>query len=211
VITYFRASTRNYAILRAEAKKVGVTTGFKRANSTRFTSVHMAVQSVRPFERVVSVEGVLDKLDLPEKFSSLLRNRHFWAKVEAVDRVLTPLSKVVMASQADESTLADLTRYWLFLAKSLTDLLTDPNFDAPSEYKSHIVAVYNRRVVKLDLPYSRLALFLDPATKAACLNIDGLSEADNFTALKKLVRGIAFVFIYLTLCLTCTTFPSFTL
>ncbi len=41
----------------------------------------------------------------------------FWASAEVLNKILVPFSKVMTAMQAKTATLADIIRYWLYLAR----------------------------------------------------------------------------------------------
>ena len=61
--------------------------------------------------------------------------------------------------QSDEATLADVMRYWYYLARCLDELttgLTSPDF------KAHCIAAFNWRVADMHNPLAQLALFLHP-------------------------------------------------
>ena len=53
----------------------------------------------------------------------IIRDRVFWASIEVLNKILVPFSKVMTAIQAKTATLADITRYWLYLARVMRDEL----------------------------------------------------------------------------------------
>lgn len=55
IVTYFRSSHRPLALLHQEAKAMGITTGPVSANTTRFTSVHACLDSLRKLEDPLKV------------------------------------------------------------------------------------------------------------------------------------------------------------
>jgi len=68
----------------------------------------------------------------------LLDNRHFWANVQSLCKLLEPFSLVIMGIQADKSTFAGCARYWIYLARVLrTDALnmglSDGTFPCPQK------------------------------------------------------------------------------
>ena len=46
-----------------------------------------------------------------------------WASAEVLNKIVVPFSKVMMAIQAKTATLADITCYWLYLARVLLEKL----------------------------------------------------------------------------------------
>lgn len=49
----------------------------------------------------------------------ILSNRTFWIFLDGLCQLLEPLSQVVKAIQATTATLADVTRYWLYLGRAM--------------------------------------------------------------------------------------------
>jgi hypothetical protein len=101
------------------AKNMGISGMLQTSNTTRFTSVHLMLQSVLkmdgPLHAVLNVHR--DEIQQPE-VKLIIENRQFWAGLEVLSMMLEPFSQVVMAIQAKTATLADTTRYWLYLARS---------------------------------------------------------------------------------------------
>ena len=56
----------------------------------------------------------------------------------------------------------------MYLARTFTELL--PTVEVDHDYKEHFIGAYNMRADELDMPISRLAMFLDPRFKAAACN-----------------------------------------
>lgn len=53
----------------------------------------------------------------------ILDSDTFWLYIKAICKLLEPLSQAVTAIQSSKSTLADVTRYWLYLARALQNEL----------------------------------------------------------------------------------------
>jgi len=56
--------------------------------------------------------------------SEALNDRAFWGGLELLNALLEPVSAVIMAVQADDATLADVTRYWVYLGQELLKQIT---------------------------------------------------------------------------------------
>ncbi|CAM9689308.1 unnamed protein product [Phaeothamnion confervicola] len=87
----------------------------------------------------------------------------FWRQLREFLKLLLPISKVIAMVQSEECTLADIMRFWLYLAKDLVGVMAASKLAA--EYISHAAAQYIRRMQALHLDLHRLALFLDPTHK----------------------------------------------
>jgi hypothetical protein len=61
-----------------------------------------------------------------------LRNDVFFKDVGFLIEVLRPVAKVIMAVQGAHTTLADVTRYWLYLARALLEVVDSTLVDAPA-------------------------------------------------------------------------------
>ncbi len=129
IVTFFRASTKIYADLRklAVSGAAGNSTSMslRSPNKTRFTSVHMCLESLIKLEPAF---GMLLRqqpkvLDHKPEIKACLENREWWIRLELLVQVLAPFSQVIMAVQRDKTRLADTTRYWLYLVKKLDTLL----------------------------------------------------------------------------------------
>jgi hypothetical protein len=129
IVTYFKASHRPLGLLQIAARQTLEVTGEKyaglrSANTTRFTSVHMMLSSVYQLERAlksVVVDHGSEVKSGPVKRD--LGDASFWKDLEQLVKLLQPLSEVIMAIQGDHSTLADVTRYFLYLARKLEIML----------------------------------------------------------------------------------------
>ena len=56
--------------------------------------------------------------DKQNEVQPIIQDRQFWAGAEVISKMLVPFSQIVMAIQAKTATVADVMRYWLYLAKS---------------------------------------------------------------------------------------------
>ncbi|CAK0733669.1 hypothetical protein CVIRNUC_000313 [Coccomyxa viridis] len=126
----------------------------------------MMLESVSKLETAFALllkkdPDVIQSADVPP----IIRDRVFWASIEVLNKILVPFSKVMTAIQAKTATLADITRYWLYLARVMRDEL--PKVAAASDFMSHCIGAFNSRCKEMNLPECRLALFLDPRYKAA--------------------------------------------
>ena len=142
LVTYFQASTRAYCKLLESAKTLGLKgpCRLQSSNKTRFTSVQMMLQSVIYLESAFGYllntsEGVIRADDI----KPIIRDRLFWASAEVLNQICLPFCKVMMAIQARTAALADITRYWLYLARVLKEQL--PKVAAAGGESSLLVAL----------------------------------------------------------------------
>jgi hypothetical protein len=172
LVSFFRASHRPYEVLKAACRAANppVNTGLRSANTTRLTSSFDMLGSVlvpRPaFQAFAFVEVECDPTLLPAKQAGMLVNlksETWWSDLQQVHELLRPFAEVVMAIQAHDSTLADVTRYWLYLNQATEALL--PQLSSAA-FQQHVCAAFNKRAVEMDSPLCRLALFLDPRYRA---------------------------------------------
>lgn len=121
LVCYFRAAHKPLGLLRKEASRLGIRASLARANATRFTSVHMCLESVHNLQRAllnIARESITSKRVL-----ELLDDAIFWIEVGSLCKLLEPFSQAVMAIQSDRSSMADVTRYWIYLARVMrTDI-----------------------------------------------------------------------------------------
>lgn len=81
-------------------------------------------------ESVVALEAAIglllnnhrSMLQSPD-IAPIIKDRVFLASAEVLNRIFVPFSKVMTAIQAKTATLADITRYWLYLARVLRKVL----------------------------------------------------------------------------------------
>eukprot|EP00898_Chlorokybus_atmophyticus_P001866 jgi/Chlat1/2680/Chrsp18S02986 len=114
---------RPLQLLKDAAKADGVNTTLHSFNKTRFTSVH------RQYRDDIKNKAIITIID----------NQDFWDGLSALCQLLEPFSKVISAVQADNATLADITRYWLYLAKAIKDV------KLPADMRHHVVHSFNTR------------------------------------------------------------------
>ena len=124
LVTYFQAAPRAYHKLLEGANSLGIKGRLRSSNKTRFTSIQMMLESVVGLEAAFAFllnnhESVIQSADIPP----IIRDRVFWASTEVLNKILVPFSKVMTAIQAKTATLADITRYWLYLARVLREEL----------------------------------------------------------------------------------------
>jgi Protein of unknown function (DUF 659) len=116
IVTYFNASHRPLATVRATAKKLNITTGLKTSNQTRITSVHIMLKSVLtnevPLKETVKVTPALLDLTKPNQaeVKRCIEDTDFWYQLKILCALLEPLSQVIMAVQGEEITVAEVTR-----------------------------------------------------------------------------------------------------
>jgi hypothetical protein len=111
VVTYFRASHAPLAALRKAAEELHITQGLQSSNTTRFTSNYACTSSVQghaPAFTLVKQRGsvVITNQDV----AATLEDAAFWADLAKLNKVLKPISRVVMVVQGDSTTLADICR-----------------------------------------------------------------------------------------------------
>lgn len=126
VVTYVRAAPEVNGHLQQAAKALGINRGLQTSNQTRMTSVEMCVSSVVAMESAFrSLLQSNPGLVKSKQVVKLLQSREFWRKADVVQRLLQPFSQVIMAIQRDSAALADVTRYWIYLALTLRDMVDD--------------------------------------------------------------------------------------
>jgi len=60
-----------------------------------------------------------DAADISAAVAEALNSAAFWGDLEMLNALLAPFTAVIMAMQADDATLADATRYWVYLGQEL--------------------------------------------------------------------------------------------
>lgn len=159
IVTYFRASHMPLALLKKLAHSMGIKRMLITSNKTRFTSVHASLESV------VRLKGVLQEIArqhssiLSKSVVNLINHDTLFARLKLLCNLLEPFSLVIAAVQAARCTLADVMRYWLFLAKAVTGSSSD---GLPPDFKAHCFLAYNLRHQEMVSPWCKLALFLHP-------------------------------------------------
>lgn len=168
IVTYFRAATRPLALLRDHARANGINTGLHTSNATRFTSKFECTKSVAKLEPAFQLllRNNRDAIKSDEVVA-LLDDRSFWSRLDMLNQLLEPVVCVLMGVQADNTTLADVARYWLYLMDKLGAAVN--NLQLPTEYKQHLIWGFAKRAKQQDMPLCRLALFLDPRYRQAAM------------------------------------------
>jgi hypothetical protein len=123
VVTYMRAATQAYSKVLELAINMGIKAArLKTSSSTRFSSIYDCLQSVArmqlPLQALVQQHASVIK---SAEVLSLLKEPTFWTNVQSLSNLLAPFAKVIAAIQARQSRLADVTRYWLWLASSIAE------------------------------------------------------------------------------------------
>ena len=110
---------RANSLLKEAAKNMEISGQLQTSNTTRFTSVHIMLESVVKMHLALQAVLILHSDDIKQdEVKSIIEDRQFWAGAEVLSKLLVPFSQVVMAVQATTATVADTMRYWLYLAKT---------------------------------------------------------------------------------------------
>ena len=79
------------------------------------TSVHACILSVLENKDAFGV--VLRKrLINKQQVADIIIDPEFWTSLKTLEALLAPLSNVIMGVQANTTMVADITRYWAYLA-----------------------------------------------------------------------------------------------
>jgi hypothetical protein len=187
-VNYFKSSHRAKALLAEMAGRCKVSTGLASSNQTRMTSIHMCLESLLRLQPAFTIllleEAQRVQVQRPQAgvqqgqpplFDSrhqdtkkLLQDAGWWAQVKQISDIMQPFSQVIMAVQGDCSSLADVSRYWAYLAHQLQVQLPTRLKEGGSatEYALHVARGFNRHHSEMASPVCRLALMLDPRYKA---------------------------------------------
>ena len=174
IVTYFRNSHQPNAFLENTSKILNISNRLKSSNTTRITSVYLSIQSVQANE--CSIKQVCQQnqdIIKNKEVKRIIASRLFWSNLEVLCNFLEPFSKVITSIQSNFASLADVTRYWVFLTKSIEKRLEE----FPTEFAKHVIFAFNKRTLEMSLPTTRLALFLDPRYRKAC------DDGDNFKSI----------------------------
>ncbi len=166
LVTFFRASHQPLAFLKQLASSLGIKRMLITSNKTRFTSVHASLESVVRLQSALQEVNRQRPSILSDLVISIIEDEMFFVRLKQLCKLLEPFSLVIAAVQAARTTLADLMRYWLFLAKLLTGFSSD---GLPPEFKAHCFMAYNLRHMEMVNPLCKLALFLHPLYRDAVL------------------------------------------
>ena len=69
--------------------------------------------------------------------------------------------------QSKDSTIGDVTRYWIYAAKQISSILPQISGEFSNSFLAHVAMKYNCRAVEMDNPICRLCLLLDNRYKCA--------------------------------------------
>lgn len=166
IVTFVRASHITLAKLTARARdsKPAVKTGLKSSNTTRLTSIFLCICSVLDHKRVLT--SMHHAREIPSVVvSNIINDGTFWNRLSDIYHLLKPFSDVIMSIQRNESSLADVARYWIYLTQSICSFLGVSTFN--ETVKDHIQYAFNKRTVEIPPVISLLALFLDPRFREA--------------------------------------------
>ncbi|DBA77178.1 TPA: hypothetical protein ACH3X1_009752 [Trebouxia sp. C0004] len=159
LVTFFRASRQPLALLKKLAGNMGIKRMLITSNKTRFTSVHASLESVVRLQSALQEIARQQASLLSKEALNIINDDMFFVRLKQICRLLEPFSLVIAAVQAARTTLADVMRYWLHLAKSVTGSSSDC---LPPAFKAHCFVAYNLRHQEMVSPLCKLALFLHP-------------------------------------------------
>ena len=159
LVTFFRASHQPLALLKKLAGNMGIKRMLITSNKTRFTSVHASLESVVRLQSALQEIARQQASLLSKEALNIIIDDMFFVRLKQICRLLEPFSLVIAAVQAARTTLADVMRYWLHLAKSVTGSSSDC---LPPALKAHCFVAYNLRHQEMVSPLCKLALFLHP-------------------------------------------------
>lgn len=111
--------------------------------------------------------------------TTLAEHELFFLAVSQLSQLLTPFTLVIHAVQSYDATLADVMRYWYFLARRMDAIkanLTEPAF------KAHYISAFNWRIQDMHNPLAHLALFLHPWYRGTVTKSEGAWQSIRCTA-----------------------------
>jgi hypothetical protein len=137
IVTYFRAAHLPFQRLK-EARAALHIGGrmLESSNKTRLTSTVMMLASVIHNEAAIkAVAGMtLEQqgnrrgsipLIKSAEVRDIIADDTFWQQARLLHKLVKPFETIIMATQNRHATLADVTRYWIYLARILEDALQD--------------------------------------------------------------------------------------
>ena len=161
VVTYFRASHQPLASLKKIAAAMNIKRMLISSNKTRFTSVHASLEFVLRLQNALQqLTEQYPKLITSTAVAATISSGMFFMRLKQICKLLEPFSLVMTAVQAARTTLADVMRYWLFLAKQVSGIDSER---MPAEFTSHCHVAYNMRHDEMASPLCKLGLFLHPS------------------------------------------------
>ena len=130
LVTFFRASHKPLAELKAAARRLGITGGgLVSSNTTRFMSLLDCIESVlrnaAAFKHIAADDTIAQLLIIKRPgqpnidLVPIIQNPGMWQKLELVCHVLAPFRPIIMAMQHREARLADVVRAFVYLARHL--------------------------------------------------------------------------------------------
>lgn len=144
IVTFYRASHKPLALLKDHAASIGIKRMLVTSNKTRFTSVHATLESVlRLKDTLIWMVKQHRQLLSATVLTALAEHELFFLALSQLSQLLTPFTLVIHAVQSDDATLADVMRYWYFLARRMDAIkanLTEPAF------KAHCISAFNWRI-----------------------------------------------------------------
>jgi hypothetical protein len=193
IVTFFRASHKPHALLGKTARDMKVKGSLITSNKTRFTSVHLCLDSIAVLEAPLKAvcDNHTEYVSVP--VCEIIKDRRFWSKLHGLCEILEPMSKTIMAVQENRVTLADITKLWIFLGNSLSDVVS--NSELSMDFLEHVVGSYKKRVAEFDTSLCRLGLFLDPRFKGVLCSKERVDEVMKLVS--KYIHTYAYIYIYM--------------
>ena len=142
MVTGIRASHKPKALLEKIAKRMGIKRMLITSNKTRFTCVHASVESVLRLQPALQEVLREEPGCLTDKLVKYISDDMFFIMIKQLCKILEPFTLVIQAVQAACATLADVTRYWLFLAKMIAQL---PSQSIDLDFRRHCNLAFNLR------------------------------------------------------------------
>ncbi len=173
LITSIRASHRPKALLEQIAKRMGINRMLITSNKTCFTSVHASIESVLRLQPALQELARQHPDCLSKQLFDCISDDMFFIMIKQLCKILEPFTLVIQAVQAACATLADVTRYWLYLAKTISQL---PFQSIDSAFRRWCCIAFNMRQQEMLSPLCKLALFLHPLYRDALAGSSGLWE-----------------------------------
>ncbi|KAL0024498.1 hypothetical protein WJX77_009947 [Trebouxia sp. C0004] len=172
IITVIRAST-DQKFLEEIAKSMGIAHMLIISNKTRFTSVCASVESVLWLQLALQELAQQHPECLTDQLLDWFSNDMFFIMIKQLCKILEPFTLVIQAVQAACASLADVTRYWLYLAKMMSQL---PFQSIDSALRKWCCIAFNMRQAEMLSPMCKLALFLHPRYRDALADSSSLWE-----------------------------------
>ena len=119
------AGSRALAVVMEIAMSMGIKTKPQSANSTRFTSTLLMLESLQQLKPALVALATTRRAEVIQSKEVLdaLKSMEFWGKVDMFVALLTPFAQSIMAIQANSTTLADVTWYRLYNAVAIRSQL----------------------------------------------------------------------------------------